>query len=237
MDPNDLNTAQLREVLKKANLSASGSKAELVAKVAQVFPNGVIFNNMAQGEERTESAIVEPSRQASSVNIAGGEPSINNAVLGSNTIEQASTSQDLNRELDLIRQETFEAFEGISLWRSIPLKSTQKYGRGSSGPSERASSGAKPPESDRCFNCNEVGHFMSACRKPKRARGSCFTCGTMGYTEHTSQNCPKATNSGAAQLEETALVEKPEPTSTSAGIYPGNRRSVPEDSRRMRADN
>ncbi|KAK2578591.1 hypothetical protein KPH14_000925 [Odynerus spinipes] len=40
----------------------------------------------------------------------------------------------------------------------------------------------------RCFNCNEAGHVMSSCPKPKRARGSCYICGA---GDHQVPSCPR----------------------------------------------
>lgn len=40
----------------------------------------------------------------------------------------------------------------------------------------------------RCFNCFEEGHIVTSCTKPKREKGSCFTCGSM---QHKQKDCPK----------------------------------------------
>jgi len=39
----------------------------------------------------------------------------------------------------------------------------------------------KEPNVRRCFNCNEEGHLIADCPKPKRERGSCFKCGKLGH--------------------------------------------------------
>ena len=40
----------------------------------------------------------------------------------------------------------------------------------------------------RCFNCNEAGHVMSSCPKPRRERGSCYACGS---ADHQKRFCPR----------------------------------------------
>lgn len=38
----------------------------------------------------------------------------------------------------------------------------------------------------KCFNCNGIGHMSSACKKPRRPKGSCFKCGD---PEHKAHEC------------------------------------------------
>lgn len=40
----------------------------------------------------------------------------------------------------------------------------------------------------RCFNCNEEGHVATACKKPRREKGSCYHCGDK---DHQFRWCPK----------------------------------------------
>lgn len=40
----------------------------------------------------------------------------------------------------------------------------------------------------RCFNCNQEGHRVTECTKPRRERGSCFKCGRM---DHQYKDCPQ----------------------------------------------
>ncbi|XP_076665710.1 uncharacterized protein LOC143367610 [Andrena cerasifolii] len=39
----------------------------------------------------------------------------------------------------------------------------------------------------RCYNCNEVGHLSSACKKPRREKGVCYLCGS---SEHQKKRLP-----------------------------------------------
>lgn len=60
-----------------------------------------------------------------------------------------------------------------------------------------------------CYNCNEPGHGIRRCPKPRRERGSCYQCGVMG---HTKQNCPQqrtttSTAAGSAASNTTAYLE------------------------------
>lgn len=48
-------------------------------------------------------------------------------------------------------------------------------------------------KSVRCFNCQEEGHFVTNCTKPKRERGSCFICGSL---EHQQRSCPQKFSNG-----------------------------------------
>lgn len=60
------------------------------------------------------------------------------------------------------------------------------------GNSATSTSDRKPKAADkdktRCFNCSKFGHLSSECKEPKRAPGSCFTC---GQKDHSYKNCPK----------------------------------------------
>ncbi|XP_049288940.1 uncharacterized protein LOC125766888 [Anopheles funestus] len=47
----------------------------------------------------------------------------------------------------------------------------------------------------RCYNCSEFGHLKSACSRPNRPPGACFTCFQMG---HNYKNCPKKVANAAA---------------------------------------
>ncbi|KAK9688486.1 RNase H-like domain found in reverse transcriptase [Popillia japonica] len=51
-----------------------------------------------------------------------------------------------------------------------------------------STSNPRPARERRCYNCNEVGHFASACSRSRREPGSCYTCGTM---DHIRRNCPR----------------------------------------------
>ncbi|KAK9685603.1 Zinc knuckle [Popillia japonica] len=63
---------------------------------------------------------------------------------------------------------------------------SQKY---SPNPSRsQRPSGNNTVKTSRCFNCQEEGHLVKQCTKPKRERGSCFACGDMS---HRYKDCPQ----------------------------------------------
>lgn len=83
-----------------------------------------------------------------------------------------------------------------------------------------------------CYNCNERGHGIRSCPKPKRERGSCYKCGAMG---HTKQNCPQRgttapTPAGSATNNTTAYLEDQHVTipcyTLSISLEVGNFRAV-----------
>lgn len=54
----------------------------------------------------------------------------------------------------------------------------------------------------RCFNCNDYGHVLTSCPKPRREKGSCFRCGQMG---HMIKNCPQ---SAVCVLDDLDIAEQ-----------------------------
>ncbi|XP_049288741.1 uncharacterized protein LOC125766599 [Anopheles funestus] len=55
----------------------------------------------------------------------------------------------------------------------------------------------------RCYNCSEFGHLKSACSRPNRPPGACFTCFQMG---HNYKNCPKKVANAAAHPDPIARI-------------------------------
>ncbi|XP_044316657.1 uncharacterized protein LOC123037894 [Drosophila rhopaloa] len=58
-------------------------------------------------------------------------------------------------------------------------------------PKVAAENGPGLGSTNRCFNCNSVGHFAAVCRKPKREYGSCYGCGSL---EHLVAQCTEKKN-------------------------------------------
>jgi len=52
----------------------------------------------------------------------------------------------------------------------------------------------------KCYNCNQLGHLSRDGQKPRRERGSCYTCGSK---EHLAKNCSKKETE---ETEETPQV-------------------------------
>lgn len=59
-------------------------------------------------------------------------------------------------------------------------------------------SSARPQQEVRCFHCNIYGHYSSACTKPKREIGSCFTYGKHG---HAFRECSMVYKDRGAEVE------------------------------------
>lgn len=57
------------------------------------------------------------------------------------------------------------------------------------------------PGTSRCYNCNRFGHISTQCQRPKRAKGSCYSCGS---SEHQRQECPQLTAVPASANSSTA---------------------------------
>ncbi|XP_062535678.1 uncharacterized protein LOC134204898 [Armigeres subalbatus] len=58
------------------------------------------------------------------------------------------------------------------------------------------------PESPRCYNCSDIGHLSADCKEPRRAKGSCFRCGS---TQHQLKECPRPAPRNNSQV---ALVDE-----------------------------
>lgn len=56
-------------------------------------------------------------------------------------------------------------------------------------------------DATRCYNCSGIGHLSVDCKEPRRAKGSCFRCGS---TQHRLKECPKPAPRNSNQV---ALVE------------------------------
>lgn len=77
---------------------------------------------------------------------------------------------------------------------------------------ERQQLQVRPRGSLRCYNCSECGHGFNTCQKPRRARGSCYQCGS---TDHQQKDCPQraATPRPAVPGDIPALlIEEPDTT-------------------------
>ncbi len=51
---------------------------------------------------------------------------------------------------------------------------------------ERKNKGARR-YTKKCFNCNETGHKINECRKPRKTERFCHNCGSI---EHLIRHCP-----------------------------------------------
>ncbi|XP_071577665.1 uncharacterized protein [Temnothorax nylanderi] len=98
------------------------------------------------------------------------------------------------------------AFENIKL----RPENKGKHGRDSNVVASDKSKQGKPgvpqknenkAEGTRCYNCNQTGHRMKECTKPKRDRGSCYECGVQG---HGMRDCPQ-------RQKKTTPTTEPEP--------------------------
>lgn len=76
---------------------------------------------------------------------------------------------------------------------------------------------------DRCYNCNETGHWKKDCGKPTRERGTCFKCGAA----HHVKNCPQNTTGqvrrqqrGSTSIPTTTLTPPPTPGISANLIQP-----------------
>lgn len=68
----------------------------------------------------------------------------------------------------------------------------------------------------RCFNCNEEGHLANECKKPRRERGSCFTCGRM---DHVHRDCPaRRTSTTSRHPDQRSVPAKPPADSTTTTV-------------------
>ncbi|XP_065076560.1 uncharacterized protein LOC135700098 [Ochlerotatus camptorhynchus] len=56
---------------------------------------------------------------------------------------------------------------------------------------------ASKPDLLRCYNCSGIGHLSAACKEPRRAKGSCFRCGS---TQHQLKECPKPSPRNNSQV-------------------------------------
>lgn len=81
----------------------------------------------------------------------------------------------------------------------------------SSSESDSKTTDEKSTTSIRCFNCNETGHIISTCPKPKRERGSCYICGAR---EHQRKNCPQVKSSGTSHSATRASNNTSQTSST-----------------------
>lgn len=68
----------------------------------------------------------------------------------------------------------------------------------------------RSPAPPRCYNCNEVGHIISSCPKPRRDRGTCYQCGSK---DHLKRDCPQRKSTPDST---TMVVDK---TSSSSSPY------------------
>lgn len=95
----------------------------------------------------------------------------NNSVLQSQARMQEFTSiNDLVRVMNNITNEDkYYGSTATSNVKSHPSKP------------ETTTNASSNTRNIRCFNCNETGHRINDCKKPKRPSGSCFKCGKMGH--------------------------------------------------------
>ncbi|XP_071576783.1 uncharacterized protein [Temnothorax nylanderi] len=103
------------------------------------------------------------------------------------------------------------AFENIKL----RPENKGKHGRDSNVVASDKSKQGKPgvpqknenkAEGTRCYNCNQTGHRMKECTKPKRDQGSCYECGVQG---HGMRDCPQ-------RQKKTTPTTEPEPKQSTA---------------------
>lgn len=107
----------------------------------------------------------------------------------------------------------FEAFENITLQADSEKNTfTSTKLKFENNRKEASNSQLK------CYNCNQEGHFVSSCLKPKREKGSCSYCGKMDHQLKDCSAAKKESKQGSSNVSNTsskatnnmtALVEEP----------------------------
>ncbi|XP_071576784.1 uncharacterized protein [Temnothorax nylanderi] len=124
------------------------------------------------------------------------------------------------------------AFENIKL----RPENKGKHGRDSNVVASDKSKQGKPgvpqknenkAEGTRCYNCNQTGHRMKECTKPKRDQGSCYECGVQG---HGMRDCPQ-------RQKKTTPTTEPEPKQSTPYGQPDVRIIEGESSTQVKTEN
>lgn len=89
--------------------------------------------------------------------------------------------------------EMLEAFSNVPAPKGALRQSVTTTGKNKLQGKEQ-----KPKETSawRCYNCNEDGHIVAKCTKPKRERGSCYKCGKFGHRAAQCDSAQDATKEG-----------------------------------------
>lgn len=100
--------------------------------------------------------------------------------------------------------EMVQAFESVSLppKKSTDMKQKKDGTRYSVGSRVEATREAKRERVLRCYNCHEVGHVATRCRRPTSGR-ACFVCGSC---EHLAKDCSRRASAGRGTVKESAAV-------------------------------